>query len=133
MIDIISVRSKYDKECRDDEWYNAITAEMDVWLKKDWRKILRKGYVEGTYMMFNDTGHEGSYAIRFPGATRGHVRVDENSIITNIILYEETKDIYKVVLERKYLKQFIGMRLVNPLKEPDSTGNIKVPDEPVEH
>ncbi len=47
-------------------------------------------YFEGTYLV--ESGE--AYAIRFPGATRGHIEIDETSVITKVVFYPRTS-VYK--------------------------------------
>lgn len=55
------------------------------------------------------------WSIRYPGATRGHIEVDVNDVITDIVLYKgenyDTSEIYESNVEECFVK-YIGMRLV---------------------
>ena len=95
------------------DYQNAITKMLDMHLKTPYKVTLRQGYHYGTYILFEK--NDNSAAIRFPGATRGHIDYDENQIITKIVLYdiEEVDFIYKRSIQRELMK-FIGMKLVKP-------------------
>jgi hypothetical protein len=110
MKDIIS--TLLDEQYSDEEFKNEITELMDLYLVCEWRKTLRNGYCDGTYMLF-DKVDKGVVVIRFPGATRGHIEIDEESIIKKIVLYPETREIYKKAL-LKELDKYIGYRLIIP-------------------
>ena len=74
-------------------------------------KFLNREHTEGffTYLYpFN----QNTYAIRFPGATRGHVKVTSIGVITEVKIYD-TK-LYKPEVN-DYVKKFIGRRIM--LKE----------------
>ncbi len=88
---------------------NNLTKEMDKYVLGDWPEFCR------TYMYDPDRETDKYFGIRFPGATRGHIEVDENMIIKNIALYNDTcfnihilynKDVLDV------LPKYIGMKLV---------------------
>lgn len=53
--------------------------------------ILNEGYVEGTYLYWDEDDYNlGFLCIRFPGATRGCIYFDKSDIITKIDFYEDT-------------------------------------------
>ena len=68
-------------------WYLPITDELDKYriLKDSWSK---------TYLYGDENGVEiseyGLIAIRVPGATRGHIKVDDNLIIQDLVIYEDS-------------------------------------------
>ena len=68
-------------------WYLPITEELDKYrtLKDSWSK---------TYLYGDENGVEiseyGLIAIRVPGATRGHIKVDDNLIIQDLVIYEDS-------------------------------------------
>lgn len=73
-----------------------------------------KQITPGFYNYIYDTPFDHKWAIRYPGATRGHIEVDEHSIIIDIKIYNDdykTNDIYESDLEEQ-LTQFIGRKLV---------------------
>jgi hypothetical protein len=87
------------------ELTNDLTREMDINLKKP------NQYMQ-TYVY--EDRYQNKYAIRYPGATRGHIKVDENDIILEIKLYKDsmnTHKIYKPEVEECFEK-YIGMKLV---------------------
>jgi len=87
------------------EYTNDLTREMDTYL--GYKKGLARTYIY-------DTKFEDCYAIRYPGATRGHIRVNDNDIITEIILYRDKYNTDKIYKEnvRECFKKYIGMKLV---------------------
>lgn len=84
---------------------NDLTREMDSYVTMNVSSF--NTYI---YDAKNDNGDFYSYAIRYPGATRGHIELNEENIITNIKLYDSTKDIYRKEVE-DILKKYIGMKL----------------------
>ena len=95
-------------------WHLPITEELDKY------RILKNSRSK-TYLYGNENGVEiskyGLIAIRVPGVTRGHIKVDENLIIQDLIIYENS---YKAtwacytpeVLEVR--TKFIGTKLGLP-------------------
>lgn len=82
---------------------NDLTKELDDYLDFNLK------YKLNNYIY--DHPFDNSWPIRYPGATRGGIRVDENNIITDIVLYEDSDDIYKKNV-RDILSKYIGMKLV---------------------
>lgn len=85
---------------------NDLTREMDSYLKRP------NKYMQ-TYI-YNHSLNGETYAIRYPGATRGHIKIDKNNRITDIVLYHDnynTDKIYKNDI-RECFKKYIGMKLV---------------------
>lgn len=85
---------------------NVITLELDKHLIFE-SNLSLKNYI------YNEK-FKDSYAIRYPGATRGHIKVDENNIITEIKIYHDkyrTDKIYKDTID-KALEKFIGFEFV---------------------
>lgn len=69
-----------------------------------------------TYMIKHS---EGTMCIRFPGSTRGHVSYDDNNIITDIVLYEDTcfdrvkcNDIRYQKKVKYNIMKFIGYKII---------------------
>jgi hypothetical protein len=92
----------------DSAFYNDMTKEFDNYL-------LYKGTFE-TYIMEPEEFTDGrSCALRVPGATRGAVVVDENNVITEIVLYEDTCFGKVACYDRSILDilpSYIGAKLV---------------------
>lgn len=85
--------------------YNIITLELDNQLKINVGGCPFKNYI------YNDR-YQNKYAIRYPGATRGHIEVDDNNIIVKIKIYHDeyhTDNIYKSTVENA-MKKFIGYK-----------------------
>lgn len=92
---------------------NDLTVDMDTYLKHP--SIHMKTYI-------NEDLFEHGYAIRYPGATRGYVKFDENNIITKIELYRDGYNIDKIYKDnvRECFAKYIGMKLVMiPYKKGD--------------
>ena len=81
---------------------NKLTLEMDKFRKPECRHF-------ETYIYDEPIG--GIWLIRYPGATRGSIAVDENMIIQKISLYNDTRDIYEDSVD-KIFEKYIGMKLV---------------------
>lgn len=98
-MDLITIKKRKD-------YTNDLTREMDTYLK------IKSAYSFNTYIC---SKYKDMYPIRYPGATRGHIRVDENEIITEIVLYKnedyDTSEIYESDIEECF-KKYIGMRIV---------------------
>jgi hypothetical protein len=106
--------SKLIFESRSHDYTNEIVEVLNNYLMCDFKKHVRQGYCIGSYMMFKN---KDTAAIRYPGATRGHVRFDENYIITEIKLYDEYDNkCYKVAV-MKELQKFIGCKLIIPQED----------------
>ena len=69
-----------------DQWYGLITDTINEYLYENIKSIVDKGYCNGTYIVKYDTN---LLSIRFPGATRGYIKLD-NDIITEIKFYSDT-------------------------------------------
>ena len=82
---------------------NDLTKELDEYLD------INEEYRLNNYIY--DHPFNNSWPIRYPGATRGGIRVDKNNIITDIVLYTDSDDIYKENV-RDILDKYIGMKLV---------------------
>ena len=99
MQDLITIKKRSD-------YTNDLTKEMDTYRK------FKTVYTFKTYIYDK---YKDMYPIRFPVATIGHIRVDENEIITEIILYKgesyDTSKIYESNVEECFEK-YIGMRIV---------------------
>lgn len=73
-----------------------------------------------TYVLEPDRYTPCMYAIRFPGATRGHIEVDENNIIKDIKFYGDSgiakKEPHNVGIYKESIieevKKFIGRKIV---------------------
>lgn len=62
-------------------YINDLTIDMD-------KCLLKKHSGFCTYIYNSKCNNK--YPIRYPGATRGHIKVDDNDIITEIKLYADT-------------------------------------------
>lgn len=81
---------------------NDLTKELDTYLTE--QNKLWTNYIYSTPM--GDT-----FLIRYPGATRGYIKVDGNMVIKEVVLYESTNDIYKPEVD-KCLNKYLGMKIV---------------------
>ena len=109
MIELITKLQEYS-----DDYENDLTREMDNNLLDNWKEVLEEGYTHGTYIYRGDIGRS-NMAIRFPGATRGHIEVDENMIIQKIQLYEDTcfgfVGCYKPSV-KEAIEKYVGAKIV---------------------
>ena len=95
---------------KDLEFYeNDLTREMDDYL------TVARDSVFKTYIYKNaqkDENDNKFYAIRYPGATRGHIKTNKENIILEIKLYDDYNDsIYKKEVIDIFDK-YIGMQLI---------------------
>ena len=103
----------YDKKSNFNEYQNDVTKALNFSLKSEYKSCLRQHYTEGHYMLFSKDNPK-SATIRFPGATRGYVTLDENDIIQSFTMYPDyVSEIYKKSVI-KYLNKFIGQELTWP-------------------
>lgn len=82
---------------------NDLTREMDSYLKYQSNDDVTKNYIYDKY--------KDAWAVRCTGATRGHIKVDENDIIQGIELYKDSDEIYKPGI-RECFDKYIGMKIV---------------------
>lgn len=96
------------KKYMTDEYINDLTEEMDKHILHPVPKLSWKTYI------YAPSFNRSHYGIRYPGATRGSVVLDEDNIITNIILYDTAVGgvigCYKDSVNEA-VKQFIGRKL----------------------
>lgn len=104
------------------EYVNDLTKFMDT-------MVVKNDYPDfcSTYIYIWEKDNKKIMTIRFPGASRGGLVLDENSIITDIILHEDTCFGKNTKLERLYkgklaeeIKRFIGY-------------NVEISEEPEEY
>lgn len=96
--DLITVRFR-------DYYLNKLTVELDKHI------VFESGCSFNNYI-YDKIGDK--WTIRYPGATRGYIRVDEEEIIQEIVLYDDkyrTDKIYKKNV-RDCFDKFIGMKIV---------------------
>lgn len=91
---------------RDREYYiNALTKEMD-------RHVIDElSEYDYTYIYGDKPDEFGRYPLRFPGATRGAIRVNKDNIIEEIEFCKETSYIYKDSV-KEAVKKFVGCRII---------------------
>lgn len=85
------------------EYYNNITKDIDkaLGLKEDSDSLFK------SYIMDFDPG---LYSIRVPGRTIGDLRVDDNMIITSVVIGDDTR--YKFNCDiNEQLKKYVGTKL----------------------
>lgn len=90
---------------KDFKSYNAITFELDDQLLANDNMLLNYVYNER---------RNNRYLIRYPGATRGYIQVDDDNVIINIKIYHDeykTDSIYKSTVENS-MKKFIGCKFI---------------------
>lgn len=82
---------------------NDLTREMDKY-------ILFDIFPDNTYTWVYRDKIKSCYVMRFFGASRACARVDENDVITDIIIYDDMKSYKEEVKEA--VKKFIGYKIV---------------------
>ncbi len=75
-------------------YYNSQTKFMDNYLTDELKKINEKWKfdVNCTSLWYGDVFHSKGarrIAMRVPGATRGHIEIDKNNIIIDVVFYED--------------------------------------------
>lgn len=102
------------------EYYGEITKFIDRYLISEAdKRMMEQGYCLGTYLwgleQYDD--FKGT-AFRFPGATRGHIELDDNNVITAIKFYGDTcfgearlNPLYDRKIEND-IKVFLGKKLI---------------------
>ena len=108
-----------------DEYCGEITDFMDKYITDYHKKIHdNMKHVFRTYLYpANRYGNQRLISFRYPGATRGHIELDKNNIIKNIVFYPDTcfgEERLSPLYDRKIIediKQFIGQELI--FKESD--------------
>lgn len=95
-------RSRYT-----DDIVNDFTRELDKYTKGRIESVFCN-YIYPEKIKRAENKH--SIAFRYPGATRGYIQVDNNNIITKIVIYEESKDLYRDGVHEA-IEKFIGYKL----------------------
>jgi len=105
-MDLITVSKHQGKYRSMEEYVNELTKEMDKHLDVS-------GYPESwcTYIYESKPNHNGWYAFRFPGATRGGIKVNEDNVIEKIEFFRDIDFLYKESVEEA-VKKFIGDKIV---------------------
>lgn len=102
-------------------YYNNFTEELDKY-NHVYEQFKDKEYAGcwRTYLWEPDVknavqGKENLVAFRVPGATRGHVKVDDNLIIQDIVFYEDTCFSHNIGCYKESIKEvipkFLGTKL----------------------
>ena len=102
MKEILTVREEIGEE-----FVNDITREMDKHLIKDFSNIGWNTYIYERRLKKN------VLTLRYPGATKGRIEVDDNMVVVDVIIYEPAEgeeSIYKETAE-KAVRQFIGSKI----------------------
>ena len=75
---------------------NNLMVDLDEYLNADFKKIYKDlGFNVHSYLWRDDVeqclkGYDNHIAFRHPGATNGHIEVDKDMIIKDIVFYEDT-------------------------------------------
>lgn len=76
------------------EYRNAFTAVLNQHLVAKEKKIMEKGYMDGSYFYIDFTPIRtcNSYLVSFrhPGATRGHVKINKDTAVIEDIKFYDT-------------------------------------------
>lgn len=120
MSDIVCMLDEFS-----DKYTNEITEEIDKHLREEYIKYNEEEdyYKIKTCMWERDYFYnppESSCPIRCHGATRGHINIDKDDIITNIQFYEDTCfgiiGIYNETVNT-IKDKFIGRKVIFPVAE----------------
>jgi hypothetical protein len=104
MIDLIT-DLKY-KNLGIHDYVNDLTREIDKHLKgKEWPEFWC------TYIDGDVPNAHGWYSLRYPGATRGGIKVNEDNIIEKIEFFKDITFIYDDSVEEA-VKKFIGCKII---------------------
>jgi len=107
MMELITIK-KYEN-C--DELINELTREMDGYLLPNHTEHLKPS--GGTYLCSGNC--KNNYAIRYLGATRGYIEVDDENIIQDIVLYDTAyKNCVKCYFEnvKDIIKKYTGAKFL---------------------
>lgn len=83
---------------------NKITLELDKMVKDS-------KSVTGFYNYIHDEAIDGKWIIRYPGASRGHIEINNENVITKIVIYDGVTNIYSKGAD-KAISKFVGTSLV---------------------
>lgn len=72
----------------EEQFNNLLVKTLDKHLLPDWTEVIEKGYTKGSYL-YETPDKPGIYSFRFPGATRGHVKLDDNWKLLELKFYED--------------------------------------------
>ena len=109
MLNLITVPKRKDSH----DYVNDLTKEIDKHLEStEWPENFR------TYIYGDKPNNHGWYSFRFPGATRGGIKVNEDNIIEKIEFFKDITLIYKDSVEEA-VKKFIGYKIIinNPKED----------------
>jgi hypothetical protein len=96
----------------DNDYVNDLTKEIDKHLIGNYPDYVC------TYIYEGKPNEHGCYALRFPGATRGGIKVNEDNIIEEIIFFRDIRFIYDDAVEEA-VKKFIGAKIIiKPFEDP---------------
>lgn len=108
---------------KDNELVNNIMIDLDEYLKYSIKEIEKELGIH-SYLWRQDVinaleGKTNHIAFRHPGATNGHIEVDENMIIKDIVFYEDTcPNFYNGNYRRAIKEKYIGTKLsIEEVKE----------------
>lgn len=99
------IKGEINKMVTDLEYVNNITKYLDTLLLPGYKKAHEQIGVS-TYV---EKYSEDKYIIRFPGATRGHILVDDDNIIKYIEIYDHIQCYEKDT--NKKIQDFVGTKL----------------------
>jgi len=100
----------------DNELVNNMMIDLDEYLKHSIKEV-EKDLGVHSYLWRQDivdalNGKTNHIAFRHPGSTNGHIEVDENMIIKDIVFYNDTCYRFYVGNYRKALKdKYVGTKL----------------------
>ena len=114
----------------DNKFVNNIMIDLDNYLKPSIKKIYKEcNFFIHSYLWRDDVnraveGKQNHIAFRHPGSTNGHIEVDENMIIKDIVFYNDTcyrfyKGSYRKALKEKYIGTKLSLEEIEEEIEDD--------------
>lgn len=91
------------RKSNDGFYYNMLTDRLNYCLKSKKYPEMFNNYIYGKI--------DDKWVFRYPGYSTGYIQVDEDDIIVDIVVHEDTDEIYRKNV-RKAMESFLGMRFV---------------------
>lgn len=98
--------------------FTEVCDEYTIFDKERKARLKEHGFC--TYILEDDNITPNVFAIRHPGATRGHIRTNDDKVITEVVIYESSgiykKEPHNVGIYKdeilSVIQQFIGRKIV---------------------
>lgn len=117
----ITLKPRYKSHVgRNGEYFGELTEYIDKFLIRSYKKNMKRYIGSATYIMPPEKlkvwGEDTLCIIRVPGATRGKIVVDEENVIKEIVIYEDSAlgcvRCYKKAILKESFKEYIGCKLI---------------------